>query len=137
VQTNLLPGIICVEAARLVNFIVGFLKNGGHSMAGKYGSNRVGWNQRGPSDKDLFDQAKARSEQSNPESYYWQNKTHNMKFALIDAMGEDEFVAYAESIFPGDTIDDFTWRQIFETYEAKLEQVNAARLDQEAGSWIN
>lgn len=70
----------------------------------------------------------AESERLNPDSYYWQNETRNVKLALIDAMGDDEFLAYAESIFPDNTIEDYTWKQIHDTYFEKLKWVVADRM---------
>lgn len=92
-------------------------------MPGKYGSNRVGWNQRGPGIRDQMADA---IERSNPESYYWQNKTKNVKLALIEAMGDVDFVAFAESTFPGQVIDGFTWQQIYKTYASKLAEVQGS-----------
>lgn len=92
-------------------------------MPGKYGSNRVGWNQRGPGIREQLANA---IERSNPDSYHWRNKTHNARLALIEAMGDVDFVAFAESTFPGQSIDDFTWRQICVTYDSKLAEVQGS-----------
>ena len=103
-------------------------------MPNRHGSNRIGWNQRGPTIKDQMRWAR---ELSNPDSYHWQNQTHNAKLALIEAMGLDDFEAYAESIFPGDSIESYTWQQIYDTYAAKLARIKADKLDQEASSWMD
>jgi hypothetical protein len=86
-------------------------------MTDKHGSNRYGWNQRGPRDADVMNHAR---EISDPESYYWQNKTRNFKLRLIEVMGGEQFVEWAERVFPGATIDEATWKQIAEQYEHKL-----------------
>jgi outer membrane biogenesis lipoprotein LolB len=86
-------------------------------MPNKSGSNRVGWNQRGPTDAQMLRDAQERSD---PESYHWQNKTRNYKMRLCEVMGDAEFEAWADRAFPGDTIDDATWKQIAELYAAKL-----------------
>ena len=92
-------------------------------MPNRRGSNRIGWNQRGPTIRGQMANA---IERSNPESYYWQNKTHNVRLALIEAMGEVDFNAYVESTLPGKTINDFTWQQIYKTYASKLAEVQGS-----------
>ena len=106
-------------------------------MPNKMGSNRVGWNQRGPTNRELMQQAREESEVLNPESYYWQNATWNMIYALAEKMGRDEFEAFAELTFPGDSIDQYTWKQIHGTYFAKLERLQFEELDAAARGWIN
>ena len=92
-------------------------------MPNRQGSNRIGWNQRGPTIRDQMADA---IERSNPESYYWQNRTHNARLALIEAMGDVDFVAFAESTFPDQAIDGFTWQQIYKTYASKLAEVQGS-----------
>ena len=106
-------------------------------MANKQGSNRIGWNQRGPTNRELIQQAEDKSELIDPESYYWQNSTWNLVAALAEKMGEAEFEDFAELTFPGDSIDQYTWKQIHDTYAAKLERLPVEALDAEARSWIN
>lgn len=99
-------------------------------MTGKYGSNRVGWNQRGPTNKQMFEWAKEESEQLDPESYYWQNKAQNAIYSLGDSIGYDACRAFGEAVYPGETIDGFTWQHIHNTYTAELARVQA---EQEPG----
>lgn len=106
-------------------------------MANKQGSNRIGWNQRGPTNREIMQQAKEKSEELNPESYYWQNASWNMVAALAEKMGEVEFEAFAELTFPGESIDQYTWKQIHDTYAAKLARVKVEELDADARSWID
>lgn len=106
-------------------------------MPNKMGSNRIGWNQRGPTTRDQVAWAKQQSEINNPESYYWQQQTFIVKDLLIKAIGEDAFIAFADCIFPGKTIDDYSWQQIHDTYDAKLARVKTEQLEQEASKWIS
>lgn len=106
-------------------------------MANKQGSNRIGWNQRGPTNRELMQQAREGSERLNPESYYWQNETWNLIHALAEKMGRVEFDAFAGLTFPGDSIDQYTWKQIRDTYAAKLERLHVEELEAESRNWIN
>jgi len=60
------------------------------------------------------------AEFENPDSYHWQQRTLDMKYWLIAKMGKTEFAAWADRLFPGDSIDDATWKEIFDLYEAKF-----------------
>lgn len=106
-------------------------------MPNRMGSNRIGWNQRGPTNRELLQQAREQSEKLNPESYHWQNATYNLVAALAERMGKEEFEEWAEMVFPGDSIEDYTWKQIHDTYLAKLERLQAEELDAEAREWVN
>jgi hypothetical protein len=89
-------------------------------MPNRQSSNRIGWNQRGPGIREEMQWAR---ELSNPDSYHWQNKAINAKFALIEVMGIDGFLAFAESIFPGQSINDRSWQQIHDAYAARLAEL--------------
>ena len=76
------------------------------------------------------------AEYQDPDSYYWQNRTKDIKHWLILKMGENQFLEWADRLFPGDSIDDATWKEIFELYEAKFrviqgEEREAERHDQD------
>ena len=94
-------------------------------MPDKSGSNRVGWNQRGPSEKDQFKSAQARSEIVDPDSRYWESRTFQTKDLLIECMGEKEFGEWAKRLFPADTIDSVSWKEIHEAYEQKHQRIQA------------
>ncbi len=94
-------------------------------MPDKSGSNRIGWNQRGPSDKDQFESAQARSEIVDPDSRYWENRTFQTKDLLVDCMGASEFEEWAGRLFPADTIDQISWKEIHEAYFGKLQRIQS------------
>ena len=60
------------------------------------------------------------AEFEDPDSYHWQTRALDMTFLLIQKMGEQEFEVWAERLFPGDVIDQTTWKEIFDLYEAKF-----------------
>jgi len=103
-------------------------------MANKMGSNRIGWNQRGPTNRELMQQAR---DLSNYDSYHWENATLNLKAALCERMGDQEFEEWVEGVFPGETIDLYTWKQIHDTFLAKLERIQLEDLEAEAHDWMN
>lgn len=92
-------------------------------MPDKHGSNRYGWNQRGGTNKQLLENARYQSEILNPDSRHWENKTWAVQEKLVEKMGAAEFEAWAERLFPGDSIDDATWKEIFELYQAKFDNL--------------
>ena len=63
------------------------------------------------------------AEYNNPDSYHWQIRTQEMKQLLILKMGGGAFLEWADRLFPGDTIDEATWKEIFDLYEAKFRVV--------------
>jgi hypothetical protein len=104
-------------------------------MANKRGSNRIGWNRRGPSTADQLAQAQ---ELGNPNSYHWQNKARNYKQRLIDVMGEAAYMEWIDRLYPDDA-DDLTWQELAEQLEAKLQVEQGAPGDKECArhSWVN
>ncbi len=59
------------------------------------------------------------SEFNDPDSRHWHDRADDMKQLLILKMDGEEFVEWADRLFPDDSINDATWREIFELYEAK------------------
>ena len=59
-------------------------------------------------------------EYGNPDSYYWQTRTHNMKFWLIENMGQEAFIEWENQLFPDEAIEQSSWKEIFECYEVKF-----------------
>ena len=57
---------------------------------------------------------------NDPDSYHWQQRTLDMKYWLIAKMGKIDFAAWADRLFPGDSIEEATWKEIFDLYEAKF-----------------
>ncbi len=94
-------------------------------MPDKSGSNRIGFNRRGPSVNDEMENALHQSELLDPDSDYWQARTFRSKDFLRQCMGDKEFEEWAERMFPGDTIDQATWKEIHEAYDGKFQRVQA------------
>ena len=65
------------------------------------------------------------------DSYHWQNRANDMKHWLILKMGEAEFLEWADRLFPGDTIDEATWKEIFDLYEVKFRVVQGEEREAE------
>lgn len=105
-------------------------------MATKSGSNRIGWNQRGPTDRELLQQA---HERSDPESYYWQNQTRNYKLRLCEVMGAAAFEEWADRLLPDDVLEQTTWKQIAELYQHKLhiEEGVPTQAEIDRHDWMN
>ena len=106
-------------------------------MPNKSGSNRIGWNRRGPSISQQMDNARFQSEVLDPESKYWQGKVEITKDLLITSMGEVEFVEWADRVFPGETIDQATWKEIAELYDQKFRRIQAEIALGESHSWMD
>lgn len=98
-------------------------------------SNRVGWNARGGSTGYWLQQAFEQAARRDPDGYYWQNETQNIKLALIEQMGQDEFEQWAESVYPGDSIDAVTWEQICGTFARKFAEL--IHLDDDGRDWMD
>jgi hypothetical protein len=94
-------------------------------MPDKSGSNRIGWNQRGPTDKDILADAIEISEIMDPNSRYWMNRTYQTRDMLVDCMGEKEFEEWAERMFPGIEIDSVSWSDIHSAYDGKFQRIQA------------
>jgi hypothetical protein len=88
-------------------------------MANDWTYQRTGWNKRGPSNAYYLQLAKDQSEMlQNPDSNHWKKKALEMRDWLVKKMGGDEFEAWADRLFPEDTIDQATWKEVYELYEA-------------------
>ena len=86
-------------------------------MANDYTYKRNGWNKRGPTVAHQMENARYQSELLNPDSDHWKEKTREIRDLLSEKMGA-EFKPWADRLFPDDTIDQATWKQIYELYEA-------------------
>lgn len=88
-------------------------------MSNDWNYGRSGWNKRGPSDRELLANA---IERSNENSFYWQRKALKARNELIEKMGCETFEGWAEDLWPGATIDDYSWKHIWNTYSHELER---------------
>ncbi len=94
-------------------------------MPDKTGSNRIGFNRRGPGVSEQLESAKMQSEILNPESDYWEIRTNITRDHLASCMGDQEFMEWIERLLPGDSIDGMTWEEIHKFYEGKFQRVQA------------
>ena len=94
-------------------------------MPDKSGSNRIGFNRRGPSVKEQMENALQQSEILDPDSKYWEIRTFQAKDHLVLCMGASEFDEWAERLFPGDVINDVPWKEIHEVYNEKFQRIQA------------
>ena len=62
------------------------------------------------------------SEFKDPDSYYWQTRTHDMRFWLQENVGKKAFVEWADQALPDEIIVRSSWKEIFECYEAKFRE---------------
>ena len=104
-------------------------------MPDKSGSNRIGWNRRGPGVSEQIENARHQSEIANPESYYWKNRTCITRDHLADCMGDKEFMEWVERLLPGDSIDQMTWKEIHEFYNEKFQRVQAEIAMADSHDW--
>ncbi len=65
------------------------------------------------------------NEYNDPDSLHWENRTQEIKQLLILKMGGDAFLEWADRLFPGDSIDEATWKQIFDLYEVKFRLIQS------------
>ena len=104
-------------------------------MPDKNGSNRIGWNQRGPTDKDILADALEQSQILDPDSDYWRNRTYLSRNHLVLCMGEKEFEEWAERMFPGESIDSVPWKSIHSAYDEKFQRVQAEIAMKDERDW--
>ena len=77
------------------------------------------------------------TEYTDPDSYYWENRTYDMKFWLIEKMGQGPFEAWAGRLFQDEDIDQATWKEIFDLYEAKFRVCQAEEREAEKHDWLD
>jgi hypothetical protein len=94
-------------------------------MPDKSGSNRIGFNRRGPGVKEQIENARNQSEILDPDSDYWKFRTYQSIDYLVSCMGASEFEEWAERLFPADSIDQISWKEIHEAYDQKFQRVQA------------
>lgn len=102
-----------------------------------YNYGRSGWNRRGPTDAEIMELARVRSEVLDPDSYYWQNQVRNVKHALEEIMGPDDFENWAEARYPGPSIEQESWKEIYLAFVVKLEDLTDGESGSEFHDWRN
>jgi hypothetical protein len=77
------------------------------------------------------------SEYADPDSYHWKNQAENYQLMLAEKMGDEEFAEWADRLFPRDSIEEATWKEIAELYEAKFRVIQAEERGAEKHDWEN
>ena len=70
-----------------------------------------------------------------PDSDYWYARVFDMQKWLILKMGKEQFEEWADRLFPDDSIEDATWKEIFDLYEAKFRVCQAEEREVEKHGW--
>ncbi len=104
-------------------------------MPDKSGSNRIGFNRRGPGISEQIENARHQSEISNPDSYYWRSRAIHARDNLALCMGVKEFEEWVERLYPGDVIDSVPWKEIHEAYSQKFQRVQAEIAMADSHDW--
>ena len=55
-----------------------------------------------------------------PDSKYWQLRAHDVQVQLADLLGSSDYRAWADLVWPGATIEEFSWRTIYQQTNAAL-----------------
>ena len=55
-----------------------------------------------------------------PDSLYWGKSACAAQKALADQVGAKKYNAWRKIVWPGDTIYEFTWRQLYKAFQAAL-----------------
>ena len=92
-------------------------------MATNYNTGRTGWNQRGPSEKDML--AIQRQLRQDEDSPGWARKYVEACAELEALIGNRATDAWLERTWPGATIERYTWKELHDGVRAKIEQVPA------------
>ena len=57
----------------------------------------------------------------NPDGEYWKLGAKSAQAQLTYLIGNDEYEAWAELVWPGETIDALTWRDIYQQSNSALD----------------
>jgi hypothetical protein len=82
---------------------------------------RSGWNTRGGTWREHLRLERDLADVNNEESAYWQNCAEAALLNLLAIIGEEDYTTWAEMVWPGETIDNHTYKAIYETARAAIE----------------
>ena len=51
---------------------------------------------------------------ANPDGRYWQLGVQALQGQLTERIGREAYAEWAELVWPGDSVDKFTWKQMYE-----------------------
>lgn len=57
-------------------------------------------------------------DEAHPDSKLWQNQAEFTLVELADLLGREQSKAWSELVWPGDKIDNYTWKEICEMAES-------------------
>src|SRR5512139_2372441 len=72
---------------------------------------------------------RAEAERANPDSRYWLYESKATQATLEGLIGDDAYEAWAELVWPGDTIDGRTWKQIHQQTAAAVNEAMQGERD--------
>ena len=84
---------------------------------------RSGWNTRGGTWREHLRLERDLADVKNEESAYWCNCAEGALLNLLAIIGEDDYTTWAELVWPGESIDNHTYKNIYETTRAAIEAV--------------
>jgi hypothetical protein len=65
----------------------------------------------------------------NPDGRYWELGVQALRDQLADMIGKDNYREFAELVWPGETIDSLTWKQIYQQIDRALDEAWQGKRD--------
>lgn len=72
---------------------------------------------------------RAAAERANPDSIYWEYESKASQATLEAMIGEKAYEAWAELVWPGDVIDECTWKDINRATTAAVNEAMQGQRD--------
>jgi hypothetical protein len=66
---------------------------------------------------------------ANPDSEFWMYESKRSQTELERLIGDDAYEAWAELVWPGETIDSKTWKEIHQATSHAIEEAMQGQLD--------
>ena len=60
----------------------------------------------------------------NEDSYYWKEKATNLRWHILEKIGPEKSWDLIDKELPGETIQQYTWKQIYEIYTKISDRLN-------------
>jgi hypothetical protein len=68
-------------------------------------------------------------DRANPDSPYWHGQFDLVRQDLTDLIGKEGYEQWAELVWPGETIDGLTWKQIYQQIDRALDEAWQGKRD--------
>lgn len=89
-------------------------------MASHWSGTQSGWNTRGgETTRETMARLREEAEINNPDSQYWANAANHKLQEINQALGES-YDLWAEMTWPENSINEMTWKDIYETVSVSL-----------------